>query len=777
MHRCLKLFSFCLAFNYSTYAYAAEPKTVHCIHYWNMSGNLVASGKKVGEDLGAITPTASGEYHCEVDLTDADFMSYRYLFLGNIGDSAYLRIDSINGNPVLPPFIIAHGLYPDRRINPTYYEMLPFFVGLETFFLKPGSYSFSIVYTDLISRLSGMRSGAPELMDIYSTILRALVGSKALLWHFVQLVFLVIGVFIFAMSSQVAPRRRAVMCLSAIASVVALVQVTGVPRMFGPTTLTMKLNDLAQLFSYLCINLSLASFFSFDAKQSIQRIGRLVLLNVMVVGGLLLMWPQRAGVYKYIYGYGTAGLTIFPSVMFFLFTYKKRIEFAGGLSTPTVLPVVVSILGLIFAFDTMNLVLFDSRYLYINQYFGWPLALGLQLYLLSIEKTNSKHIQDSIIWLRDVSLLEMATPKKERTLALSSFAEGIGKILGAKRVSIAEVRQDTFQFIGTLGSYTLDHKPITWDDKPALKEAIATGNTTSGFKFAITEPKYLTEYFVIPIKSKGVVLGLLCITDFGNGHLSAFLEVRLNTLIKEVEIVVALLIEQKRNIAYASVLEAMRHRTSPVQLKSEDYFFKSFEISTLEKQHSFILGDLNGSVGLNEEKGGETTKKLLDEYLDSLFQSFKTEGVILSRTNGDFISILFPVLTQEDGPDRARIRAIRTLEYLSDASIELSRIARSLDVYRPIAFRFVLGTITRSADKHDDSEVPNFALLINSAIDAAARVLSDIAQPEECIVIGDLGRISLERTYPLELPPTRLRGFGSEQKLYSLLPKAEKNAA
>ena len=148
-------------------AVATEPNTnnaqsAKCFHYWENGNQRVPSGKDVGVDVGSSPFGKTGVYECELYISDEAYKDGKFIFIGEVGDSSYFLLKSVNGKATEPNFAF-HGLWPtnyDRwSREPKYTEFIPFVFSIDRIWHGAGVYQFDIHYEDLFPGRVGIRSG------------------------------------------------------------------------------------------------------------------------------------------------------------------------------------------------------------------------------------------------------------------------------------------------------------------------------------------------------------------------------------------------------------------------------------------------------------------------------------------------------------------------------------------------------------------------------------------------------------------------------------------
>jgi hypothetical protein len=75
-------------------ASANSTRTASCTHYWQTESGPLLSGKVVGVDIGQSSYN-DGYYDCMISLSVNDLKNENILYIGEVGDSAYVEFDNV----------------------------------------------------------------------------------------------------------------------------------------------------------------------------------------------------------------------------------------------------------------------------------------------------------------------------------------------------------------------------------------------------------------------------------------------------------------------------------------------------------------------------------------------------------------------------------------------------------------------------------------------------------------------------------------------------------
>jgi class 3 adenylate cyclase len=435
--------------------------------------------------------------------------------------------------------------------------------------------------------------------------------------------------------------------------------------------------------------------------------------------------------------------------------------------------------------DALNLGLFSGRFPFISPqtYF---LASVLLFMSLELKETKSELIfRSKLASIRDEVLAELVFAHIESASVLDKLAYRLSSLTLAERVSLGEVLLSSeTRFLGTSGSYEKPEVTQPMADSSvsfaAVKsKSIQIGTLPRTGKCIEGESAQSTEYLVVPLLHGEDLPGLLCMTDFRKGVVPPFVLARTHTLQKECEILFHLVRSKRDNQAKARLVQMTRLKVHAMQIESESYFLERFVLSDTIAEPAFIYGDVVDSVTLNEIFSGDRLKQVVDAHLRVLFERTRHLGVILTRDRGDTVSVIVPNQRSDVGTGGACTRAFEVVEVILSLRAEFTSIAKRHGITMPVQYRFVMsvGTISLVEGSRPGGLTP-FSLLSAPAIDEAARVLSSVALPGECLVVhAACERVENVSGKVIRLPPSRFKGKSADSILYSVLQQANSKQA
>ena len=742
-----------------------------CTHFWERNGALIPSGKEVGQDVGD-PPNSSfektGTYLCRVYLTESDATSGRYLFIGEVGDASYAELTSINGRPIkrLP---INHGLSPDLK-DAVYTRYVPFIVSLRDLYVEDGVHEFKIRYKDLFPFQVGIRSGLLTIEPFTGVIKRALRCSPAFTFQIVQiLIFLLLAIsFLTWPKLQWTSRLR--FFGAALVGAVVIIQISAIPRSFLSVLWATRLNDFSQLLSFPIIGYAL--LIHFQPKKSVWKraIPRIHMALAIAAVGLLLAIGKRDRTYMVSYGISLFSLGGLPCFTLGYAIRRRWMLFTGGPVLPRALYRSYMSLGVLYAVDVVNLVFLQSRYYYFNHFLFFSTILLSLWYLQSSVSPNELKLRSDLEMRKRKAYSAVASRRTQEADTLAVFTKDLASLLTSGRISIQEIVDGRLRFVGYFGGYT-DTQGLHEIKFPSLvADAIQTRKIQYGSMPSKTSSPAMTDVIIIPLESDSEVIGVLCVTDFVDGNIPEFYRERMEVVKHECEPVLSLLISERHSRSKDRLIQMMRNRTHPLQLKSEEYFLKNFDMAPSLQNHAFIYGDLVGSVELNERyKDTQSVEKAIDEHLALVWDKFKHLGVVVSRTKGDLISFVVPIQTADSSEAEAVKRCWEILRYLSCPQVDLQGIGRSHGIALPLQYRFAMSVIPKPLrSTSSDESLKSFNLLVDEAIDSAARVVSGVALDGECLVMEPAKRYLPQEIPLMEVGDRRVKGKAVPIKLWTL---------
>lgn len=752
-----------------------EPSTssqVICEHYWERGEKVIRSDRTVGQDVG--NPPAeefdrTGSYLCRVLLSKNDVQNGRYLFVGEVGDASYLRVLRVNGRPV-ERLAINHGLSPNKESEAVYTRYWPFWLPVRDIFIEDGIHEFGIRYKDLFPFQVGIRSGPPTLELWPGVLKRALTCSPAFTIHVIQFLTFILLALSFATVPKLRPAERLVFASACIASAWVILQLSAIPRSFIPQAWATRLNDFSQLLSFPLLGAALLQFFQPARSDTRRRILVSHFTAACACVGYLWLLPTRDMNYLRIYGLFLLLTGGIPCFLLGLGIKRGWLSFNGGPVVPRSVPFLFLGLGVLYAFDIVNLSLLQSRFYYFNHFLFFSSLLVCIWRLHGDVGPNELKLRNELDSQNRRAYGAIASNSQDEVGTLRTFTEDIARLLESGRISILEVVDSMLRFVGHYGAYTNTQGLHEVRVPSLVSSAIESGEIQYGRMPSRLDPRLETDVVVIPLHNNSRVIGVLSATEFEGGQLPLFYKDRLQTIKHECEPVLSLLLSERHNRSKDRLITMMRNRTHPLQLRSEEYFLKNFDISPTIQSHAFIYGDLVGSVILNERyKSTNAVERAIDEHLSEVWERFKHLGVVVSRTNGDMISFVVPNQVSDKSEKEAVLRCFEILEYLSWSGSELQQIGRKHGISMALQYRFAMSRIEKPLfAKPGDESLKSFNLLVDEAIDAAARVISSVALDGECIVM-EPARTCLETAPGLvEVDSQRLKGKKVAVRLWTL---------
>lgn len=227
--------------------------STNCEHFFKVNDKYVKSGLTVGEDVGEHAAVLNeGYYSCTVDRDPTK----NYLYVGEVGDSSYLVMESENG-----PYVFRHGLYEEEAV---YTRYLPFFIDL-THIRTGDNFSFKLFYKNIFPYQVGLRSGEPSQENFKGVMKRFFDRSFLTLLYLVYIFALLILFFLNFLKSRNSRGRRMLM-LCNVGAVVSLFQLTAIPRTFIPSDISYLLNEWIQVSTLGLITFTIFHFFEVKAK-------------------------------------------------------------------------------------------------------------------------------------------------------------------------------------------------------------------------------------------------------------------------------------------------------------------------------------------------------------------------------------------------------------------------------------------------------------------------------------------------------------------------------
>jgi hypothetical protein len=338
-----------------------------CTHYW-LNGNLeIPSGKLVGEDVGQSPFGSTGIYRCKLYISASDLKETKYLFIGEVGDASFFRLDSIDDER--KAFVVTHGLEPDSSESPTYLRYLPFVINIHTFFERSGTYSFEIRYTDIVPLQVGLRSGVPALESTKSLLKRILLSIPALIFHIFQIGYLIISFFAFIFWSRMKVSRKAVLCSAALFGAFVVFQITAVPRSFLSPEVSLRLTVLSQFFAIPWIFAGFLEFYEFPIGSTSKKLIFFSFIGAGVSIVVLSIWSPFNYSYFSLFSTFLTLLAVIPLFAIGIMVKKEYLLPNFEIKSRARYPILYLVMAVLWGFDVFNLGVLHGKYYYFNHYF------------------------------------------------------------------------------------------------------------------------------------------------------------------------------------------------------------------------------------------------------------------------------------------------------------------------------------------------------------------------------------------------------------------------
>lgn len=765
------------ALSFSVQAFALDATKIECEHYWLKGEERIASGKVVGTDVGESPFGKMGSYECHAKLTLSDLRNAPFLFIGEVGDCSYFELISTPNVINYTHRIIKHGLDPRDATEAWYSRYIPFVVPLDTIYATEGEYRFRIVYRDLVPMQVGIRSGPLTLENWKGVFKRAFLSAPAFTYHFLQVAFLLLSAVGFCFWPGMPIRRRLLLSASAITGALVIVQITAVPRSFFSPSVALHLTVLLQLVAFPFLLLSLLDFLK-PSDCSKMKMWKLLYLAItcLALGVLGYLEPTGSN-YFALFGFLLMLLIVVPLIGLSLQLNSGKLRFRGGIDTPRFLPRILLVLGVLYTLDLINLVFLHGRFYYYNHYL---LYVGITLLckrLQYIETLNEGRFRSNLEKVKRSALDAISGPQEFSEDPLKRFISDVGLLIRANRVSIAEMCDERLKFLGLQGAYSSPHglQPVV--PGSVIDRCIKTGQPQVGSLPLREDPEINSDYLVLPLRNHGKVVGVLNVTAFERGQLSAFVSDRISTLQHECEAILNVLLAQRHNQAQGRLLQMIRLRTYPLQLESEEHFLRNFDVSPTLSEHAFIMGDLVDSTILNERFGGGPVEQAMDAHLNLVWSRFKHLGVVLSRTKGDSVSVIVPNQSIDSSAADAVLRCYEVLRFLAGAEEEFHKLTKENGIALKIRYRFAMSKVKTPLLSEDASgSIKASHLIVDASMDAAARAIGSIALAGECLVLQPARELLFSVTDLVVIPPHRVKGKAAPMSVF-LISNQKSSAA
>jgi GGDEF domain-containing protein len=782
----MKLPTLLIFFNWlflSTGSIAFSSNLIPCEHYWETKSGLVKSGIPTGTDVGISSLGSDGEYKCQVRLTLEDTLEGKYLYFGEIGDAAYLLVRK-SGSESLVGAPITHGLSPQPGSSARYSRVVPFIVPVRYAYQGDGMYDLELHYRDIVPGQAGIRSGPPTVETFSGATHRAIFDSLALTYHLVQtlcLLMIAAGILFWSTSP---PAQRICLTLATLAAAGLIFSITAIPRMMLPDPfVAIKINDMFHILASALIFLPLLLLT--DSKSKLRPVLIVRFQLILATFYIAMIYLSDIDSPTYLIRY-TSGLFILGGLtpLFLCFAYGRGLLVtAFDIKQSKRVPVMLFLFGLIIIWDiginvfilTMRVHFFLEHFLYFLPAILWQ----TQMYLTKSHQI--KMFPETIAAIKDRTLGRLAK-ENDFKFALSGLVKELSNLFSSARTSLIEVTEARVQTLAFYGDYQVQTGSVPIESRSYLKGALDSFKDSANPQqyYSGRQPNKLgkeSDFYIIPIRIRNEIKCFLCLTNFTNGYLNPFILERLATVVSEMELLLSLIFLEKDNRSQSIIVQTARLRVHPLQLTSERYFLDHFDISHSAHQPAFLIGDLVDSAPLNRTYGAVKVGQAMDHFLELLFNKQKHQGFIVSRRNGDEITIIVPNQTSDTSPDQALLRLFEIVKSVITDEL-MAQAAKEQHIVLPFQFKMVASQGDSILSNESNVQaVPSFSLLTDSEIDAASRVLSKIALGGECLLMERAGERLLKTIDLVELPKERLRGIQNSQKLFLLNSKTNKRAA
>jgi GGDEF domain-containing protein len=775
-------------------AFQAQAATVQCEHFWIQqlpSGNtkFVPSNKPVGIDPGPSPFGTDGVYRCHADFSSIKEGQEGYLYIGEVGDASDLIFERNAHEAGANVIQVSHGIDPDGIEPVSYLRFLPFVVPASRFFKGLGGYEFSVFYKDIVPGQTGIRSGPPAILNGKELASRIFKDFKGELFYLLQLLTAMSLLPFIFLSRKISPFRALALSTLSILTASLFFSFTAIPRNLLNPIFAVRAHDFLLVVVTILGNCSVLLFYKMRFPKKSRK--ELLIFSGTMTLLLSVLCTPSFPVEGLIKGQALAmllGGSLLPLYIFFEIyrgNIASRVDLdLKGSAVLTVLVFKASVMG----WDAVNLGFMDGRYgFYTGKIYFLP-SLLLLLYLEFKSAQSELRFRRNLSLTRGELMKTLSTSSVEDSFVLTSFAEHVARLCHSEKVSISEILPDgKIRLVGKFGNYTDADRALYLDEKSLSALALDKLEIQMASLPKILPDHQLStelsEYVIVPLRNSEEYPGLLCMTNFDRGIFPPFISERIQLLQAECEVLFHLMKSKRDNRAKARLLQTTRLKVHPLQVESESWFLESFQISGKYAEPAFIYGDVVDSVSINELFGGETLRKVIDAQLSAIFSSNRELGVILSRDRGDSVSLVIPNQSDDLSENDATARAFKVLNSIRDLSDRFAEISKSNGISIPLRYRFVLsvGKIALQ-DKHENTDgagLTSFSLLADSAIDEAARIVSNVCLPGEYLLTEHAFRKagSIEQEV-IELPSNRLKGKTSSSLVYCLAKaKNSKRAA
>jgi signal transduction histidine kinase len=509
-----------------------------CKHFWRNGAERIHSGLKTGVDVGESPFGSDGVYECEIYLSKADYLQGKSIFVGEVGDSSYFKLKSVNGAKTDLP-ILSHGLWPLEHIHgdmePKYTAFIPFVIPIEQVWRGAGDYNFEIHYKDLFPGKAGIRSGLITTESTVGVLYRFAVGSPVVVACLLQTIYCLFAL-ILILSFRSSPNARTILVATSTLLIgLSTFQLSGVTRYFLPIKVAPFINFALQMVTFTCIARSIC-FLIRDYSGMLTRISRcLIFLCVAIFSIDLVLGSENPSLNRLLYGIGFTVAGVFGSAIASWALLTKRAVFFDSLSPSFARGIWFLVLALMFLLDMLNWQLLHARYVFLTHIFYFSSVVTIFLHSeISLHLNSLKYIK-RLRAISNSALARLSRRGESVHETLSEMSGEFGKLFGAQRVSLIEINEEKIRLLGIHGDYADPTGIYHIGANSVLAELQRTGIVQRGWKARHGQPEMETEFWAIPIFSEGRVRGAVCLTDFVHGFMMPFYERHLDVFRKDVE--------------------------------------------------------------------------------------------------------------------------------------------------------------------------------------------------------------------------------------------------
>lgn len=770
----LKIILF-LLINVANSSFASTP--LHCEHYWKNSGTLVPSNlRNIGKDVGvspfqnSIEKTmrsgGSGAYICRLSLSRKNIDNEDYIFIGEVGDASniILRKTPGSGARVIPPII--HGFSVNPSISPSYRRVVPFFFRTSEIYDADGEYEFVLNYKDIIQPQSGLRSGPPTIESFRGVVKRIITDTPSLTILLFECVCLFVAIGFFTLWRTSDLQYRLLSTLSAAASFFMIFNVTSIPRVFLNPEVAIRLNRVSTMIAAAILITTILSLTKARSPRLVTMILRPFIFFNLVMSIVFLTIetsrPQFGSIYKFatVVDYVILPLFILALSLRKIIVPKYSLHHTYGVVTICLFISSVSLRDVIANF-------FFGEYsgLFIIHYILFPVSL---FYIFSAKNRsiNSERILNDSLSSLTQSAVRAVNIDADRIGILDDFAFSVGSLLGSERTSLLEFDSGAFKFLGKHGDFIKPEgfQPIKYGTP--LHEAFVSRSfilkyNEKRLENSSSRKSPYTDILILIFCSGDEPVSAACFTNFSHGYISSFTEDRISEIHRVFESVFLLLRSERKNIRKDKLLAISKSRVFPLRQETEDNFLKRYEDNFNSDRFVFILGDIVNSSSLRKMYG-DSFDTTVTTFLEKVVHEYRHLGFIIDLVKGDEIQFYFPFLDEPNPAREAVRRSLQIAELITGENSMLTQhSANSLGIGITVKC-----ALSMSSERKSNQAMKIFQYIADSNIDLASRIVSNVANPGECIVTQDVV-CELPESQAMFAPiaDTKLKGWRDSVKL------------